>query len=170
MEHQQRRKNEGHLFLTEVFFVNSISEIFPPINSTIDLFYYNSTFGIILNYEILGYDNGFINKLTTFAKYYNIFNKANAEDLKVFLYNRNGILTTNLLINNENFLSIKDSPNINYLIFKCRFITSVLKFKYGNYIKKVLLPISQLKEFIPVTINEVFGLGIIKGNLIVKEF
>ncbi len=162
----ENSKTGKDLFLAEVYFVNSISEII----SLSEVYYYYATFGSIINYEVLGFDNNFINKLTSFAKYYQIFNKANESGSKIFLYNRNGILQTNLLIDNKDIVTFNNYPDINYIIFKCKFFTSVLNFKYFNNSKKVFLPISPLNEFVQVTIDEMKNFGFIDGRLIIKEF
>lgn len=132
-----------YLFETEVYFVDSVSRIVNPKYPI----YYTTAFTLITDLNTFLYENGEINKLTAFAKYYSVFNRTNPK-ANVFLYHGNDILLTDLLLDSANLVMRKTSPKVYYKIYKCNFSTAILKQNNDNSEARTFIPISDLKEFI----------------------
>lgn len=151
-------------YKADIYFIDSLTYLENLPKSY--LYHQHLLFNI--NYFSEKYNEGYINGLTSIMKFYKIFVEANYDSLNIYLYKGFDQLETNDLVNYKRVFKFKNNDGNLYFIYKCKFDAAVLSYRIENEDRKVLMPISFLKEFRVVNDYEISDFGFEEAKIVLK--
>ncbi|HRI45638.1 MAG TPA: hypothetical protein PL089_13820 [Ignavibacteria bacterium] len=153
-----------NFYKADIYFIDSLKYLENLPKSY--LYHQHLLFNI--NYFSEKYNEGYINGLTSFMKFYKTFVEANYDSLNIYLYKGFNQLESNDLVKYKSVFKIKKDDGNLYFIYKCKFDAAVLSYRIDNEDKKVLMPISFLKEFRVVNNFEISDFGFEEAIIVLK--
>ena len=153
-----------NFYKADIYFIDSLTYLENLQKSY--LYHQHLLFNI--NYFSEKYNEGYINGLTSFMKFYKSFVEANYDSLNIYLYKGFDQLESNDLVKYRRVFKIKNDDDNLYFIYKCKFDAAVLSYRIENEDRKVLMPISFLKEFRVVNDFEISDFGFEDAKIVLK--